>query len=160
MDYIRFEHLLDKNLSITKEAIGSDFENTLFSESFYYISDKSIKKDFYGMEYNSLSIETNEKDTVQSISVHFPKVINRQFYDAFIKKYGEPTSIFVIEKRKVVSETKSNEGHFKKSDIDLREGTFEENPLFIIWKKENFQIKAFLRHRQNMSEITFSIPLD
>ena len=164
MHFNEFENLLGKHISVTEKAIGNDFDNKLFGDEFYYIEDEFIKKDFYGMSYNCVSITTNEKDIVQSISVHFRKVIPREFYDSFIKKYGEPNNIQIIENRQVISEGMNKDPNFKaylkKSTFDLREGTFEEKPLYIIWKKEQFQIKAFLRHKQNISEITFRIPTD
>lgn len=32
-----------------------------------------------------------------------------------------------------------------------------ENPLYIIWEKEKFMIRALLMHNQETSEITFSL---
>ncbi|MDO5981862.1 hypothetical protein [Flavivirga spongiicola] len=163
MDYIEFEKVLGKHISIAEEVIGTDFENKLFGKSYYYIADELIKKEFCGTRYNMLTIMTNEKDTVQSITVHFQKVIDRQFYDVFIEKYGKPDNIQIIENRKVESESviKDDNGkiveRLRKSTLNLKEGSFEEKPLYIIWKKEGFEIKVFLKHKQNISEITFSI---
>ncbi len=163
MQYIDFEKLLGQDISIVEDSIGGEFGNTLFHKSFYYITDESIKKSFYGMSYNMMTILTNEKDIVESISIHFSSVINRQFYDEFLGAYGKPDNIQVIENRQLESESvkKDDDGKIietlRKSTFDLREGTFEEKPLYIIWKKENYEIKAFLRHKQNISEITFSL---
>ncbi|WP_418639611.1 hypothetical protein [Winogradskyella sp.] len=164
MNYIDFENLLGKHILTVEEKIGKNFENTLSDKNFYYIQNELIKKELYAMPYNCLTILTNENDTVQSISVHFREVINRQFYDSFNKDYGKPNSILVIENRKTISKTitKDKNGNIiqslRKGEFDLREGNFEEKPLYIIWKKEDYQIKAFLRHKQNMSELTFSLP--
>ncbi len=162
MDYIKFEALLGKHISTVEDSIGSDFENTLFQKDFYYITDELVKKDFFGMKYNMLYIKTNDKDAVEAISILFQKVITRQFYDTFVKEYGEPIHTQVITKRKeVIEKQEKTDSDFasnaKKYEIELREGTFEENPLYIIWKKEGYEIKAFLRHEQNISEVTFSM---
>ncbi|NMH89824.1 hypothetical protein [Flavivirga algicola] len=163
MGYIEFEKVLGKHISIAEEIIGTDFENKLFEKSYYYIANESIKKGFCGMSYNMLTIMTNEKDTVQSITVHFQKVIDRQFYDSIVEKYGKPDNIQIIENRQLESEsvTEDDEGQviqtLRKSTFSLKEGSFEERPLYIIWKKESFEVKAFLRHEQNISEITFSL---
>ncbi|MFC4634632.1 hypothetical protein ACFO3O_11975, partial [Dokdonia ponticola] len=47
--------------------------------------------------------------------------------------------------------------HLAKNTFDLREGTFEEKPLWIVWEKEGYEIKAHLRHKNNRSEITFKL---
>ena len=162
VDYIEFEKVLGKHISIAEEVIGTDFENKLFGKSYYYLADELIKKNFCGMRYNMLTIITNEKDTVQSITVHFQKVIDRQFYDVFVEKYGKPDNIQIIENRQVESEDviKDDNGKIveslRKSTLSLREGRFEEKPLYIIWKKEIFEVKVFLKHEQNISEVTFS----
>ena len=167
MDELEFETLLGKHLSFAKEFTNNDFKSNNFKSNnfevkFYSNKDYTIK-DFYGMSYNYITIMTNEKDTVQSITVHFRKIITRQFYDSIIKKYGEPNNIQVIENRQTESESTIKDDNGKiverlsKSSFDLREGSFDESPLYIIWKKETFNIKVFLRHEQNMSEITFSI---
>ena len=157
MDYKEFENLLGKHFSFTKEVFGIDFKSTNYGTKFYTNSEY-LNTEFYGIPYNFITITVNKEDIVQSITVHFQEVINRQFYDLFIKKYGEPNSIQVIENKKIESKT-LGEGffqHLTKSSFDLREGTFEEDPLYIIWEKEHFQVKAFLRHKNSISEIIFS----
>ena len=161
MNYMRFEKLLGEHVSVLKEAIGNDFENKLFGKNVYYIKDDLIIKDFFGVPYNHINITTNEKGIVESITLHFQGMIHREFYDAFNKVYGEPDHIQVIENRQFVSESfiKDDNGkvteHLRKNTFDVREGTFEEKPLWIIWEREHFQIKAFLRHKNNRSEMTF-----
>ncbi|WP_378184004.1 hypothetical protein [Aquimarina sp. SS2-1] len=161
-DPIRFEQLLIKPISVFEDEIGDDFENNMFGKDFYYISDEFIQKNFYGMSYNVISVQRDDYQIVQSISIHFREVIDQDFYDNFIEVYGEPNHIHVIQKRTVISEGKyvSDDGDFisnvRKSEVDVREGTFDEKPLFIIWNKEYYQIKAYLRHKQNISEIIFS----
>ncbi|WP_452603055.1 hypothetical protein [Pontimicrobium sp. MEBiC06410] len=163
MNYIEFEKLLGQHTLVVEKAIGSDFDNTLYGEDSYFIKDEHVIKDFYGMSYNFISVVKTENDTLHSITIHFRDVINRQFFDTFNEKYGEPDNIQIIENRKVISRSTGKEKdifHQKltKSTFDLREGTFEEKPLFIIWKKENYHIRAFLRHKQNISEIRFGYP--
>ncbi|WP_299883746.1 hypothetical protein [uncultured Lacinutrix sp.] len=163
MEFEKFEHILGKAISVVKKAIGKEFVNELFGSDFYYTYD-FVSRDLYGTKYNSLTILTDEKDAIQSVTIHFQNIINRKFYESFVKEYGEPNIIQVIDKREIISESKLEDNNFSqhltKSNITLREGSFEENPLFIIWRKETFQIKAFLRHKQNISEITFSISKD
>ena len=162
MHNIEFEELLGEQLSNVEKTVGIDFENKIFGKIkiSYYRNSQYLNIDYYGIYSNYLTIQTNENDVVESISIHFRKVITRDFFDSFIQQYGEPNNIQVIENRRIIGES-FGEGfyqHLKKSTFDLREGSFEENPLYIIWKKDNYQIKAFLRHKMNISEITFSVP--
>lgn len=165
MKDMNFEELLGKPFSVVEVVIGTDFRNNenLKLKTNFYSSINYVENDYYGMPNHHITILVDEKDAVKSITVHFRKVIDHEFYYLFIKDYGEPNHIQIIENRQILSEsfTKDDNGeiinHLKKSTFDLREGAFEEKPLYIIWEKENFQIKAFIRHKQNISEVTFSL---
>ena len=159
MDYKKFENLLGKHISVATEVIGNDFENKLFGNNFYY-TDNFINKDFYNMSYNSLTILIDEEDIIQSITVHISEVVNREFYNPFTVNYGYPDTMHIAESKKVISEdnlySKSLSQNLKKVKVELREGKFDENPLFIVWKKEDYEIKILIRKEQNTSDITFS----
>lgn len=170
MNSIQFENLLGKHISVAEAVTGYNFKDCNFNiensdNKHYRIDSNSIEiREFYGMLYKILFIQTDKNDTVQSITVHFHKLIDRQFYESFNEVYGEPSSILVVEKRIVISEgyaeddTNFNQ-YLRKSDLELREGSFDEGPLYIIWKREGYQAKALLR-QQNMSDITFSLTDD
>lgn len=160
MEFEKFESLVGKHISVVKEQIGEGFVNKLFGKEIYYKDDFSKTK-FNGMEYNSFTILTDENEIIKSITVHFQDLINRQFYDSVIKKFGEPNTIKVIDKTQVVSESTNEDDNFSqhliKRKITLKDGTFEDKPLFIIWKIEQLQIKVLLKHKEKRSEIEFSI---
>ena len=165
MDFITLENLLDKHISVAETNLGIDFKVNMYKkddfEGRFYSNKDSVNIDFYGMHYNQMTINTDSRDMTESITIHFREVINNKFYSLFTEKYGNPDSILVIKDRQTVSETisKDNNGkinqHLRKSKIDLEEGTFEEKPLYIIWKKKSYEIKAFLRHEMGISEVTF-----
>lgn len=160
---MEFEHLLGKSVAYFEEAIGSDFENKTFRENFYYIDNELIHKYLYNTRYHAITIEKNEEETVRSISIHFRQVINRAFYDSFVEKYGKPDQVYIEGKRTLISKSLTKDEHGKiigsasKGESDLTQGTFDEQPLFMIWEKEGYYIQAFLRHKQNICEIEFSI---
>lgn len=164
-NYMEFEKLLGKSFPVVEKAIGGSFRESSYKSNRYliYSNGEYFNSNFFGMSSNHLTLLTNKEGTVESISIHFRKVIDRQFYDLFIEKYGKPDHVQIVENRQLESEsiTKDETGKvietLRKSTFDLREGTFEEKPLYIIWKKEGFQIKAFLRHEQKISEVTFSV---
>jgi hypothetical protein len=159
MEFSKYENLLEKHTSCIKEVLGDNFDNKLFGKYFYHIEDENISKKIYDINYNSVSILSNENEIIESVTIHFLQTIDRAFYDQLLQKYGLPKEIKVISKREVVSESNNNDLVFsqnmRKSNIELRNGLFEENPLYIIWKKDNFDIIIFTRHEQNMSELTF-----
>lgn len=173
MNYIHFEDLLGKHISVAEKITGHDFEETSVNLDNFETKHYSIKsnlddslfeiRNLCGMPYKFLFIQTDKNDTVQSITIYFHRLINRAFYDAFNEVYAKPSSILVIEKRTVLSENNGEDQtygfkqYLRKSELELREGTFDENPLYIIWEKEKFMIRALLMHNQETSEITFSL---
>jgi len=160
MNNMFLEYLLGKNYLSINEFVSCNFRTKEYGDGFY-INSEFLDEIYYTMPYNFITILTDEKKNIESVTVHFKGIINREFYDVFNSVYGEPNSMLVIEKRNVISEGIYGDDNFKysarKSDLELREGTFEENPLFIIWEKDGFEIKAFLRQKNsfNKSEITF-----
>jgi len=164
---LNFENLLDKNISFVEDILKRTFKrhsfNSTESEIVFYSSTAYEEAYFFGAMYQHVSLQTNINNTVKSITLHFNELLNLEFYKSSILEYGMPSSILIIDKRHIISENfveddKHNfNQHLRKSELELREGTFEENPLYIIWKKDKYMIKALLRHDQNISEITFSL---
>jgi len=163
MDFIKFEDTLGKPIDDVELTMGFNLKehNSKDNQISFYRNDQDISFEYFGLVSRFISVQSNESNAVKSISIHFREVINRKFYERFLEKYGEPDNIHVISKRTVISEGQYEKDDFSayltKSEIDFREGTFDKKPLFIIWNKDGYQIKAFLRHQQNISEITFSL---
>ena len=159
MECIDYENLLGKHISNIKDTLGNDFENNFFEKSFYYIKDENIKVNLFGINYNSISILTDKNEIIESVTIHLLSTIDKEFYNQLIQKYGQPNEIKVIEKKVIISNSHLKEDIFsqdmKKSNIELRNGSFEEKPLYIIWRKDNFEIKIFSRYNMGISEITF-----
>ena len=160
MDFKEFENLIGKDISHARQILlheGFEYHNTL--EINLYTSDSH--HDFYTMSYNMISIITDEKNMLKSVTIHFHQIIDSNFYDSFIINYGNPDTIQVIDRHDFVGEwTKEEEEEriehrVRKNTLIMREGKFEENPLLIIWNKKDYQIKALLKHEQSISEITF-----
>ncbi len=162
MHIIEFEGLLGKHLFAVEETVNSNFRKSITEKLKIHLHfSQNFNMDFYGIFSHKLFIETDKDDVVKAITIHFGEVINRQFYDSFVKQYGKPNTISIIDKRTIISGgvDKTSDGFFSnisKSELSLREGTFEEKPLFMIWEKDGYYIQAFLRHKQNISEIMFS----
>jgi len=165
MNLKEFENLIGQDISYANQVlIDEGFEYHKPLEDPFYTSDSYV--DFYGMPYNLISIITDDKNMINSITIHFNAIINKSFYDAFILDYGNPDTTQIIDGRDFVGKwTKTNvkdkgeiEHRVRRVTLKMREGKFEENPLFMIWNKKGYQIKTLSKHEQNMSTITFRIP--
>jgi len=120
----------------------------------------SIKtKFFYGMSYNLISIITDNNENIINITIHFNSIINRNFYNQFIVDYGLPNSIIVLDNFKFLNDLKKvNEKKIFNSSkviLDTKEGNFDDNPLFIIWKNANVNIKTLTKFEKDLTELTF-----
>lgn len=160
MGFNEFQGLIGKHISTVDHILANEFDNKLFGENIYYTRSGNIKK-YYGMPYNILSIKTNKQNIVESVTIHINEVINKSFYDLFILDYGKPNTIQIIDNLGIKNESFNFKNgfiqHLKKGDFKTKEGKFEENPLFILWKNNTFQIKIFFKHQENKSEIIFSV---
>lgn len=169
INYNKFEDLLGKHISVAEDILGNEFDEIIdinnFKNKRYSIKSKLDDyaleiRNFFGINYRYIFIETDKNDIIESITIYFEKLIDRQFYDMFNKVYGRPTSILIIDKRTVISESWGKEDtygfnqHLRKSELELREGTFDEGPLYIIWRKDSYEVKALIG-QQNLSQITF-----
>ena len=151
----KFEDLIGKDILFASSVLDVEFNNDLTKTKSIYFAYFDSPKKYYNQEYNIISIELDNYNLITSLTVHFLGVIDNCFFDSFNKDYNTPYKTLVIDTTKVISEKKNGVQTIKKSEAKLIEGNFSENPLFIFWKNKEFQIKAFLRHKQNISEISF-----
>ena len=167
MDFEKFETFIGKDIAIANNVLLDEgFESKNLLGINFYTSDSY--RDFYNMPYNMISIMTDDDDDddddiIKSITIHFHQVIDSNFYNSFIVNYGKPKTIQVVDNPEFIGEWVKGEynSRARKSILNMREGTFEENPLFMLWNDLDFiGIKAFLRHEQNISEITFRVPTE
>lgn len=157
---MRFEVLLGKSIAFAESSIGDEFTSELFRANFYYLDKDSGYRLFYGSKYNCLSFQKNKVKAVHSVTVYLLEVLNIKTFDLLKEEYGEPDHIWVVEKTILISESFDDSKDFQqyliKREHDLREGAFDEKPLFIIWNKGVFEIKLFFRYEQNVSQVSFS----
>jgi len=159
MEFKDFEFLLGKHVSTTTNIIGNEFENKLFENSFYYIKSEDLEKKLYEMQFKAITVLSNEDEIIKSVTIHFSKIVTKDFYNQLINEYGFPNEIKVIKKRKKISSEILNDEIFSqnmtKSNIELIDGTFEDEPLFIIWKDKDLKITIFFKRKQSVCDITF-----
>jgi len=153
-----FESLIGKDVLYANQILLDEgFENKKSSRNLYSILDRN--KWFYGVPYNTISITPDENKMVISIIIHFNSIIDLSFYDAFVLDYGNPESIQVFDGYDSIGEwTKDDPNQrVRKTTYKLKEGKFEDEPLFMFWNKNGYQIKSLTKHKQNLSLISFSI---
>ena len=131
----------------------------------YRILDLKSVEEFCGMSFNRLQITLDGNRIVQELSTAFPVIIDWLFYDKMIKCYGYPNTIQVIDKLIKEKKTENNieyNGGFnqslKKRFVTTKEGEFENKPIFILWKKENYDIKLMFYYKENATQLTFRKP--
>lgn len=92
-----------------------------------------------------ISIMTDENKKVKDIIIHFHGIIDNSFYNSFILDYGAPDIIQVIEGYESSGKwyKKDSEEEFnhrvRKVALKMKEGKFEDDPLFMIWRKKNMK---------------------
>jgi len=154
-----FERLLGSKISNANAILDCVFED-IFPDKKYYATRIKEERSLYGINYNVITLTTDDKKNIESITIDLKDVVNDDFYNLFIADYGKPNSILIVEKEIVLSETEETNSSFnqkmRKVELKLREGQFNEGPLLMIWKKKDYEIKILIRHDRNTSDITFS----
>ncbi len=157
-DY-NFEKLVGKRIPEINSILNCVLENNLINKNFYYGNTKEERL-LYGINYNVISLTTDNNKNITSITIHLKNVIGNDFYNLFIAEYGKPTSILIIEREIILSETESTGGSFnqkmRSGELEMKEGEFNENPLYIIWKKKGYKIKILIRRDRNTTDVIFS----
>ena len=166
MNINQVEELLGEDISTIENVIGFQLKEKKYPKVKAKVFGTGINffKEYFNTSSHYISAKVDEENLSRSITIHFREVINKEFYNSFVKKYDEPIHMYVMKNTRVISTSKlssEEDSDFNqtmtKSEGDMVEGTFDEKPLFIIWKKEGYYIQAFLRHEQNISEIMFSL---
>ncbi len=110
------------------------------------------KFDFFGRTYHYLKVNTNKNDTIQKFTLGIPGTINRPMYDQMVAKYGVPDEMTKKDKEIIGKpSTSANRITAIESTFTLKVCTFEEDPLFIVWNKEDFIIKIRCNQDKRMN---------
>ena len=161
MSFIEYQDLIGKNISVIHQVLGNDFEYDSSNHNLYFKADESYKY-FYGMPCSYIII-SNKNYVVDSITFYFNEIISKTFYDSFVRDFGRPNTIQVVEKTEILDSGVNDEDqrfaqYLEKRFLTTREGSFEEKPIYMIWKNKKFQIKILQRYSQNITEIVFRVP--
>ncbi len=158
---IKFSDLIGKDYSEVEHILSDKLDTGRHGKGSFYPRDSKWEY-YYGMPYNVLLVTTNEQDIITSLTVAFVDQIDQVFYDLFAEDYGTPDTIRILDNTSIESEgileTEVGTQHLKGGKYTTREGTFEEEPLFMFWYREKFDIQCFTRDEPKITTLTFSIP--
>jgi len=153
-----FEKLLNKNVKNVSNILNCKFKNNLLNPKFYY-SEFENERSYFGYKYNFISLTINNNE-INSITINLNKLINKDFFNSFIKVYGKPNEIRVLKKENIINTVNEKDNNsfnqkLKQSIIETEEGSFDDKPLYILWEKDHYIIKLFQRYDRGYSDITF-----
>ncbi|PKV49091.1 hypothetical protein ATE84_1107 [Aquimarina sp. MAR_2010_214] len=104
--------------------------------------------EYLGEQYKDIYISTDKNKIIQNFSFGIIGRMNRQFYDKMITEYGEPDEITKKDNITTGKPSISRGITSMESTYTLKECTFEEEPLYIIWNKEGYTVKVLLKQEQ------------
>lgn len=80
---------------------------------------------------------SNKNKFIDSITFYFQGIIDDSFFKSFIVEFGKSDNIQLIDNVKVLSKGEYLSQYLKKSFIETREGSFEENSLYNVERINN-----------------------
>lgn len=161
MGATEFQNFIGKDIKEIKRINSFKLEHNKELNKYYVVSETGFK--FYGKTYNNLTITTDDQDIIKDITIYINGIIDKVFYDTFNNNYDLPSDIRVVDTVKFISESEAKEGlgaYVKNEILFTKKGEFEDKPIVLIWNKNNYQIRFFLRYDINISEIKFNLPTD
>ncbi|MBD0850445.1 hypothetical protein [Maribacter arenosus] len=155
-----FIFLTIQNLSM-EEMLGKNI--TQFSDSFVLLENddkgntyllKDIECGFLSKSIDMIIVKTDTKNVILSVLTDFNRVIDKEFYDEMVDKFGDPTYIY----RVADSEQKEIINHENGTQITSQKGKlekcrFEDKPLFIRWQEKDYQIDLTLYHKKDETQL-------
>ncbi len=154
---MRFDNLLGQN--IENIELEPQYQKYCDSNKCSYFFESPLP--YYNNTIHAVFIRFNEEKTISDININLMSLIDKSSYDEMVDVYGQPNHILVSDR--IVHETKKTYNKklgqtTKKKQTKARQGTFDENPTFIIWDKENFKIEVLMKYEKGISEINFKLP--
>ena len=119
----------------------------------YFASDLNCT--FFSKPVKISVVSTDSNKNIETVSTDFKEVMDSEFYQLLVEKYGIPNSVL---KSKVIVNEESKilpDGvNVKSKSGTLEECKFEDHPLFIRWDKPKFRMIFTLQYELNRTELT------
>lgn len=156
MNEYQYELLLGKDISNIK-IDNSEFN--IDKGDYYSIPFIDSPKTYYNNYIYFMSFCTNDKKKITEVSIKLKLLVNEELYNTLTKIYGKPTMILVPNKilyDKTI-ESEKVKATVRKTKKKAKQGTFKDNPTFLIWKKKDYRLEILMKYEQNISEISFKM---
>ena len=154
----RLEEYLGERMNKIRYSFSLNYDADQFSSSLdsIYLPTEFNEVLFLDRRCFSVHFESADIQTINEVSVVIPK-IDIVTYNQFVSFYGTPDKMFRGGKVIRASEY-SNEQYSAKSVVkETIDCSFEEDPMFITWEKNDFQIKIQMDEQHGVSLISFRI---
>ena len=147
-----FEHLLGEPISLIREnysysrEINSNKTSSFIAGNFNFF-ETPIDYGFH--------VSLDENNLIDTILFSIPYVIDKLNYVKMMDRYGIPNEISKKDKVTTFEPVTSNGITAIESIYTVKECTFDEQPMFIIWHKNSFTLKIIIEHERNISKIEY-----
>lgn len=151
------ENYLDRNIKSLEEFRLIEIEGSISSHDKTYSSNYFNKNIllFNKKEFRSLHVGTDINDLVKSIFFSTKELIGVKSYEKLVGRYGLPSQMIKMGGLTGI-------GYFSNEEYTVTsyEGNglncgFEDNPLIIIWDKQNFILEVHMDYQKGTSFISF-----
>lgn len=149
------EKFLKKDIGYLKKEFSLVRNETISENEINYTAISSII--YKEKKCRSFFISTDLNGIINSIFFGINGEIDKNIFESMVLEYGKPDKMLKVEKVFEKEEKEGNEYSSTTQRGSLRECTFQENPIFIIWNKPNFEIKISINSTQNSYLINFKL---
>ncbi len=155
MNIISPEKYIDKPIAIIqKEKIGGILSSA--QSGLYTVMQKD---DLYYMlhKVRTWHFNTDKKGTINRLAFTFSTLFSEEDLERVVMEYGKPSHCFALDTKMNDTTKEYSEGKQKlrKREYTTKQVTMENNPLFVIWEKEEYTIEVLRKVKSNTTHITF-----
>ena len=131
------------------------------SETSYWLDPEEINS-IYELPYGRIYLSTDHNGLIEEIKLNLYGIPDEVFFKGMNHNFGKPKNVKIIEEVNLISEgynTKDGiSSYFKNSSIKTREGSLDENPIYVIWQTESSQIDLLIKREEGTCQLMFKIP--
>lgn len=147
---LNIEELIGKNISgISYGKVHLTSETESGSRTYIVMGFENL---FFSKTYRTITISTNDNDTVQLISFSIEGVMDEVFFNELTEKYGNPQYLAKKGDTAIIEDKQTNDGE----EITTTKGTlvaceFSDDPVLIKWDNPTVQMQFLLIKENNMT---------
>ncbi len=118
----------------------------------YKLSDSEMC--LYGYSIKNVYLHANDSNNVVDITVHFPMILDKLFYDHIVELYGLPKKVLKVDKIIERKASLDKDGSSVSSKTySTKEVNFEDKPTIIIWETQTIKIDIIYNYLQGATKM-------